>query len=109
MTLTERHARVYREVPESTRDRFYEIESAVLDYADLSYLPEAEALLAAMPAFSRRVLGEQFARCVAFALDTCGPSLWGDCEVPATDPASRQEVRYWYVPCSRRFGDCEEV
>ena len=95
MILTERYARVYCEVSEPTLDRFGEIERAVLDYADLSYVAEAEALLAAMPAFSRCVLGEQFARCVAFVRDTCGPPLWGGCEVSAT--------------CTRHFGDCEDV
>ena len=39
------------------------------------------------------------ALCVADADDTC--------EVPAVDPASWQEVRYWYATCTRCFGDCE--
>ncbi len=40
MTPAERHARVYREVPESTRDRFGEIERAVLDVMGFVKLEE---------------------------------------------------------------------
>ena len=39
--------------------------------------------------------------CAADADDTC--------EVAAVDPASWQEVRYWYATCTRCFGDCEDV
>ena len=37
----------------------------------------------------------------------CAVDADDTCEVPAVDPASWQEVRYWYATCTRCFGDCE--